>query len=433
MIKRMFGIIIALSILSAFLPAFTIPALAAAETDEAFYSYLMERVLDYEEKIDVSSFAKQNRWTLDDVSSRLQQFYLQEPSLFFINNRRILIQHNEQNYLYQIQFEYLYNKSRTKKMAEEMEKAAAKAIEGITDEMSEAEKALAVHDYLVAHNSYDHSMKKYSAYNCLVNQSSTCQGYALAYIYIMRDLLGMECSVVISDTQNHSWNYLKVDGKWYHVDLTADDLSFSTYGGTEYDGFGEVCHNNLLLSDSACKKTTDLHKNWKTFGYPAADSKKYDGFFWQESRSPFVYLDGLWYCVTTDPDSPGANYKKGGSHKIGSQIFSYRFSSGEKNLVKEMDSVWYVYRDLNTGKKLEKKSWYKRSFMKLALCGGELYLNTADQVYRLDPETGKAKSVYTLKKTNMKIFSIAAESDGTLKICYKYDLSYKDKYMTLKV
>lgn len=431
MIKRMLGIIIALSILSVLLPAFSIPALAE-EPDEALFSYLMEKALQYEEKIDISSFAKRGGWKLSDVSSRLQQFYLQEPSLFFINNREIMIQHNEENYLYQVRFDYLYNEKQTKRMAEEMKKAAAKAIEGITDEMSEAEKALAVHDYLVTHNSYDHSMKKYSAYNCLVNQSSTCQGYTLAYIYVMRDLLGMDCSVVISDSQNHSWNYLKVDGEWYHVDLTADDLTFSAYGGKEYDGFGEVSHNNLLLSDSACKKSSDLHKKWNTFGYPAADSGKYDGFFWQESRSPLVYRGGLWYCVSTDPDSPGLNYKKGGDTEIVSRIFSYSFSSGEKNPIKETDSIWYVYRNPDTGKKLEKKSWYKRSFMKLALCGDSLYFNTADKIYRLDPDTGKAKSVYTLKKKNMKIFSIA-ESDGKLKICYKYDMSYKDKYVTLNV
>lgn len=431
MVKRVLGIVTVLSILSALLPAFSVSALAA-DTDEAFFSYLTERVSNYEEKIDISSFAKRNRWTLDDVSSRLQQYYLSEPTLFFINNRQIMIQHNEANYLYLVQFDYLYNEDQTRKMTEEMNRAAAKAIEGIDDRMTEAEKALYVHDYLVSHNGYDHSMNKYSAYNCLVDQKSTCQGYTLAYTYIMRDLLGMNCSVVISDTQNHSWNYLEVDGKWYHVDLTADDPTFYTYGGRAYDGFAEVSHSNLLLSDSACKKSTDLHKNWQTFGLPAAESKTYDRFFWQESRSPLMYADGVWYFVSADPDSPGLNYKKGGDNAIFSRISAYRFASGEESLVKETDAVWYVYRDSDTGKKLEKKSWYKRSFMKLALCGGELYFNTADKVYRLDPQTGKAKSVYTLKKKNMKIFAIA-EADGKLKVCYKYDLSYKDKYVTLNV
>lgn len=277
MLKKVMGIIVSLSILSALLPLFAVPA-AAAASDEELFSYLTEKIRNYEEKIDISSFAKRNRWKLSDVSSRLQQYYLLEPTLFFVNNRQIMIQHNEENYLYQVQFDYLYGRERVKKMTEEMNKAAAKAIEGVTDDMSEAEKALAVHDYLVVHNSYDHSMKNYSAYDCLVKQSSTCQGYSLAYIYVMRDLLGMECSVVISDSQNHSWNYLKVDGKWYHVDLTADDLTLTAYGGKEYDGFGEVSHNNLLLSDSACKKSTDLHRNWNTFGLPAAENKRYDDF-----------------------------------------------------------------------------------------------------------------------------------------------------------
>lgn len=432
MLKRVLGIAIVFSMLFAFFPAFSVPA-AAETTDEEFFAYLTEQVHNFVESIDVSSYARRNKWTLKDVSGRLQQFYLLEPTLFFINNQKIMIQHNEANYLYKIQFDYLYSESRVRKMTEQMEKAAAKAIEGITDEMSEAEKALAVHDYLVLNNSYDHSMKKYSAYNCLVENTSTCQGYTLAYVYIMRDLLGMECSVVTSDSENHSWNYLKVDGSWYHVDLTADDLSYSSYGGKEYDGFGEVNHKNLLLSDAACKKSTDLHKNWQTFGLPAAKSTDYDDFFWQECRSAFSYRDGLWYYVSTDADSPGLNYKKGGSNDIVSEIRSYSFSSGQSETLKKVKSTWFVYRNADTGEKATKKSWYKRSFTKLAVCGDYLFYNTADKIYRIDLNTGKTKTVYTLKKSNMSIYAVVAVSEKKLKICYKYDMSYLDKYINLSV
>lgn len=432
MMKRVFGIAIVFSMLLVLLPAFSVPA-AAETTDGEFFAYLTEQVQNYEKSIDISAYARRNKWTLNDVSERLQQYYLLEPTLFFINNRKIMIQHNEPNYLYKIEFDYIYSEKQVRTMTEQMNKAAAKAIEGITDEMSEAEKALAVHDYLVLNNSYDHSMKKYSAYNCLVEKRSTCQGYTLAYVYIMRDLLGMDCSVVISDSQNHSWNYLKVDGNWYHVDLTADDLSFSTYGGKEYDGFGEVSHSNLLLSDSACRKSTDLHENWSTFGLPAAKSTVYDGFFWQECSSALAYRDGLWYYVVTDPDSPGLNYKKGGANDIVSEIRSYSFSSGKSETLKKIESVWYVYRNVDTGEKLTKKSWYKRGFTKLAVCGDDLYYNSADKIYRIDLNTGKNKSVYTLKKSNMCIYAVVAVSENKLKICYKYDLSYSDKYFNLSI
>lgn len=432
MMKRVFGFVIVFSMLFVLLPAFSVQA-AAETTDEEFFSYLTEQVWNYEETIDVSVYARRNKWSLNDVSKRLQQYYLQEPTLFFISNQRILIEHNEANYLYKIKFDYLYTDRQTQKMTRQMEKAAAKAIEGITDEMSEAEKALAVHDYLVLNNSYDHSMKKYSAYNCLVEKSSTCQGYTLAYVYIMRDLLGMDCSVVTSDSQNHSWNYLKVDGSWYHVDLTADDLSYSVYGGREYDGFGEVLHKNLLLSDAACRKSTDLHQNWQTFDLPAAKSTDYDNFFWQECGSALSYRDGLWYYVSTDPDSPGLNYKKGGANGIVSEIRSYSFSSGESETLKKVESAWYVYRNPDTGEKMTNKSWYKRGFTKAAVCGDYLFYNTADKIYRLDLKTGKSKSVYTLKKSNMSIYAVVAVSANKLKVCYKYDLSYTDKYFNLSV
>ncbi|MCM1336050.1 MAG: hypothetical protein NC084_06490 [Bacteroides sp.] len=431
--KRILTIVIVLSVLWTFFPAFSTPAAAAEASDEEFFSYLTERVQGFDESIDISDYARRNQWKLKDVSARLQKYYLLEPSLFFINNQRIPIEYNESKYLYIVKFDYLYSETCVKKMSDEMKKAALKAIEGITDDMSEAEKALAVHDYLVLNNSYDHTMKKYSAYNCLVERSSTCQGYTLAYVYIMRDLLGMECSVVISDSQNHSWNYLKVDGLWYHVDLTADDLTYTTYGGKEYDGFGEVNHKNLLLSDSACKKSTDLHRNWKTFDLPDAESTIYDDYFWKDCRSAMSYRNGLWYYVLTDPDSPGLNYKSGGDNEINAEIRSYNFSSEKSKLIKKIGSVWLVYRNAETGEKVTKNSWYRRSFTKIAVVGDDLYYHTADKIYRFNLKTGETKRVYTLKKNKMSIYGIVATSEGKLRVCYKYDLSYSDKYFQLNI
>lgn len=42
---------------------------------------------------------------------------------------------------------------------------------------------------------------------------------ANAYALAM-NTLGIPCAVVSNYSKNHSWNVIKLNGKWYYVDLT---------------------------------------------------------------------------------------------------------------------------------------------------------------------------------------------------------------------
>ena len=71
--------------------------------------------------------------------------------------------------------------------------------------------------------------------------------------------------------------------------------------------------------------------------------------------------------------------------------------------------------------------------MKLVRVGDYLYYNTPDAVYRFNPETGKSKRVYTLKKEDMQIFSMVPYGSSRIRLVYKKDLSYSNKYIKLKI
>lgn len=89
-----------------------------------------------------------------------------------------------------------------------------------------------VHDYLVDNISYDSSISKpniYNIYGALINKECVCEGYARAYKYIL-DELNIPCILVIGtatngegNTENHAWNYVKLNNSWYAVDTTWDD------------------------------------------------------------------------------------------------------------------------------------------------------------------------------------------------------------------
>lgn len=75
-----------------------------------------------------------------------------------------------------------------------------------------------------------------SAYGALVNGKAVCEGYARAFKVVM-DELGIECVLVQGYAQGegggleaHMWNYVKLGGFWYGVDVTWND----SVGETEY-------------------------------------------------------------------------------------------------------------------------------------------------------------------------------------------------------
>ena len=104
----------------------------------------------------------------------------------------------------------------------------------VPDGLSEPEREIMVHDYLIDHVTYDpqvdtinldnNNPDTYTAYGALVNGVSVCEGYARAFQMLLNGL-GIDCVNVIgrSQDQMHIWNAVKLDGEWYHVDVTWDD------------------------------------------------------------------------------------------------------------------------------------------------------------------------------------------------------------------
>ena len=89
-----------------------------------------------------------------------------------------------------------------------------------------------VHDYLVDTIEYDTSISEgniYNIYGALINKKCVCEGYAKALKYIL-DGLNIKSVLVAGKgnnsegkTENHAWNYVELENKWYAIDSTWDD------------------------------------------------------------------------------------------------------------------------------------------------------------------------------------------------------------------
>lgn len=97
---------------------------------------------------------------------------------------------------------------------------------------NDIEKMRYIHDYLVDTIEYDQTFvgkNIYNIYGALVSKTCVCEGYAKASQYLLNEA-GLE-NVIITGTatnsdgktENHAWNYVNIDEKWYAIDTTWDD------------------------------------------------------------------------------------------------------------------------------------------------------------------------------------------------------------------
>ena len=112
------------------------------------------------------------------------------------------------------------------------------------------EKALFLHDKICLTYEYDETLESDTMYSLFVSGKGTCQSYTHVYMAALREC-GIESHYVASDTIEHVWNYVRVDGEWYHTDLTWDD-SAATLSG--------VSRRHFLCSDNMAKERG--HIDW---------------------------------------------------------------------------------------------------------------------------------------------------------------------------
>lgn len=178
-------------------------------------------------------------------------------------------------------------------------------------DMTKTEIALAIHDYIALHTRYDYASVEnktndnpnmYNAYGALVNGSAVCQGYALAYMDLLREM-GVDSYFVSSNNINHGWNIVNTENGWYYSDVTWDDPRHNLGDYTNDGDFMGICMHGYFMNTEAQLK--ENHFNGKVYdamfsvvsgSSPAAAASAHpNSKFWSGICSGMVYCNGQWY------------------------------------------------------------------------------------------------------------------------------------------
>ncbi|MBE6809873.1 MAG: hypothetical protein E7521_02300 [Ruminococcaceae bacterium] len=212
--------------------------------------------------------------------------------------------------------------------------------------LNDEQKLLLLHDRLAIWNMYDYDRLEtndpiiYTAYGALGEGASVCQGYAMAYMYLLRQV-GIESYYCSSEDLCHGWNIVFLNGKKYHVDVTWDD----------FDTYGEVKHDNFLRSSNGIYATGHDKYDYDT----TPTDTKYDSYYWQDSNAEFQLLNNEIFYIDH-------NDKK-----------LKRYS--DKKALCSVDG----------------------SYSTLANDGRSLIYSSNDKIYRFDLSTNKSETIYTVQ------------------------------------
>ena len=139
---------------------------------------------------------------------------------------------------------------------------------------SDYSKALWLHDWLLEQLDYDNSLKWASAESALTRNTGTCQAYERAYAKLL-SAAGIENAETRDTYDGHTWNAMKLDGKWYQVDCTWDDSSENYYN------FNRT-HLYFALSDELMAIAHQGHnKIYTVEGYAAPSNSLEHNYFVQ--------------------------------------------------------------------------------------------------------------------------------------------------------
>ena len=258
----------------------------------------------------------------------------------------------------------------------------------INSTMSDEQKALVIHDYLVYEYEYDYDNltagtlpeDSYRSGGLIMNRTGVCQAYAYAFYYLMSKF-NIECYVTSSDSMNHAWNIIKIQDAYYHVDCTFDD--------PVRDRLGQVEHNYFLCSDTVIQDENHEHNGWNLTNLKC-DSDKYDSAYWINVSSKICF------------DGETAYYLRGNADSYGGSIIA-RNNNAETTLVANVGK-WTVFN--------QPGYFFYGAFSGLYLKDKALYYNTATQIRKYSLTNGTDELVAAPNTSNGNIYGSRVRKNG---------------------
>lgn len=220
-----------------------------SEDEKTVYNAVLDSILGF--KAELSDFGS----TVTDSQIQKIVEYIQRdhPEIFWFQHGTKFYFDTTTRVVNKLEFVYCMTQEEASRRQAEIDAEIHSFMNSVTEIMSDYEVALHIYENVIKLVDYDtiglERQKKSeltsdvpddlrSIYGVFVNKKAVCAGYSKAFQYLL-NICGMECVYVTSNT--HAWNLIKLEGDYYHVDVTWGDGSDTKKDKAQTDKIGYDC------------------------------------------------------------------------------------------------------------------------------------------------------------------------------------------------
>lgn len=246
---------------------------------QAAYHCMLKGVKDLTDEIQLPQM---------DGESLYQVFFqmrLDHPEIFWLTGYKYKYYKGSPNLIFVP--EYLFDKDKIREHQKAMQARVEKLVRPAKDR-SDFEKEKYVHDFICENVRYDKLKKAYSheIIGPLGQGVGVCEGIAKA-VKVLLDALGVWCVIAICGNNpekgikyRHTWNIVKINGVYYHLDVTFDN----TLG---QDG-KEIRYDYFNLDDQ------QIFRDHEPLIAPAPACTDHDHFYYKEKKLSFTKQEDVY-------------------------------------------------------------------------------------------------------------------------------------------
>jgi len=249
------------------------------ENEKELYDIYIQKILNFESSfsIDFGDYEYEHFYEFSNKFSKINQALMMDHPEMFYFGYPSYSQGEDSNSLH-IKINYSMNKQQYLNRINEIQKQIDSINEKTTN-LTEYEKVLYVYEYLGNKNNYSivTDAMSQSAYAAFSNSfSPVCAGYARASQLIFSNI-GITSMLISGELKsnfimgdNHEWNVVKIDNKYYNFDVTQSSILKTTTGKISYYGF--LVEGNL----SPSYRKLSPYINGNDYDYYEINNLEYD-------------------------------------------------------------------------------------------------------------------------------------------------------------
>lgn len=298
------------------------------------------------------------------------------------------------------------------------------ALASLDDNMSDVEKYLVLHDYVIKHCSFnlDHridgsdSLLESTALGAVSKNSVVCLGYVSLYSYLVQNAFPqiyknddgtwknsdqivesavIDCGRIYGESEVHYYNVVQLEGTWYYVDVCYDDVVVPHFKGVRIETNGNCYHKFFMISYEKFKELADLKDRSLVDNYrQKCKDNSFEKSWFYLVDSTIYYNDEYWFYVKKQ-NSSGNLGKKFVYIEKKDQIVSRHRKSDEENTVVDLASgtICSINGEISYIDYGLKSQYVVDIFMDriypglqhtIALYEDKIYFNIANKLYEYD-------------------------------------------------